>query len=195
MVPRRRATELSPPLGRPDGTGERFTHSPGSVPLDDVGTAPDLQIHDRGPRHRVAALGDTMIQVWCGAIPMAAIVATGRSHQRIREAGHDKVAVLAFTEGGMELPSAAVRKASAELMKKNRPELACNSVVVPGGGSWASAARSALTGIFLVGSGGVPSRVFGDIPAAVTWHCGYAESTTPVALAPAVQRLREELVG
>ncbi len=154
-----------------------------------------LEVHDQGPRHRVAALGDTMIQVWSGPIPMEAIVATGESHRRIRASGFDKVCVFAVTEGGIELPSAEVRRASGELMRDNRPELGCNAVVVPAAGFWASAARSALTGIFLIGSGGVPTKVFSEIAPACAWHAAHAVATDPAALEAAVEELRAELAA
>ena len=152
-----------------------------------------LEMHDKGPRHCVAALGDTMIQVWSGPIPMEAITATGESHKRLIASGFSKVCVFAVTEGGIELPSGDVRRASGALMRQNRAELGCNSVVVPAAGFWASAARSALTGIFLIGSGSVPTKVFSDLGEACVWHATHTVATEAAELATAVETLRLQL--
>ena len=84
--------------------------------------------------------------------------------------------------GGSELPTPEARAGLAALMKRNKGDIACVATVIGGDGFWASALRSASTGIQLVAGSSIESRMFRTVDAAAAWLAPAHEEKTGVHL-------------
>jgi hypothetical protein len=79
------------------------------------------------------------------------------------------VTAIHWLESGVGLPSAEVRASLRNTAEGHRNHLHCLGVVLNGGGFWASALRSALTGITLLSSRAIPTRFFSEANECAQW--------------------------
>jgi hypothetical protein len=70
---------------------------------------------------------------------------------------------------GTGLPHADARAGLGQLMREMQDDLACLGVVIEGGGFWASAMRSAVTGLGLMAPKGLPFRALASIEDLIAW--------------------------
>ena len=94
------------------------------------------------------------------------------AHRVGRELGNEYpggIGSLTLTTPNVELPDGAARSLTARMTKESNDWVKAGATVVTGRGFKASAARSVLTAITLVGSRKPPRKVFDDGPAAVDW--------------------------
>jgi hypothetical protein len=72
------------------------------------------------------------------------------------------IASIHWLAEGVGLPTAEARIGLGELVKRYPRHVICAAVLLPGGGFWASATRSALTGIMLLAPRSFALRFFGE---------------------------------
>jgi len=90
-------------------------------------------------------------------------------HQRLRTRLGRKLEQLTIIPFGASLPEGELKMAAARAYRTMSAHNHCAATVVIGVGFWASAARSALTGLSLLARPACPSKTFGDIPSALSW--------------------------
>jgi hypothetical protein len=83
---------------------------------------------------------------------------------------------------GSGLPTSEARAGFVGMMKRMEGQLACVGVVIEGGGFWASAMRSAVTGLNILAPRPITMRVLGSIDDLVGWLPAEHERRTGVAL-------------
>jgi hypothetical protein len=146
---------------------------PNSQPLSEL-----LPVDEAPGMYRFYKWQHTHIVVWYGA-------ATGEAAERLGRmtgkppAGTRRSDVHIITEG-TGLPHAEARSGFAQLMKDMREDIACLGVVIEGGGFWASAMRSAVTGLGMMAPKGLPFRALPSIDALIAWLPGEHRRRTGV---------------
>lgn len=166
--------------------------------MDDVANAPDMQRAQRHPGASAASpfvvldaqAGEHVFGAWKNVfVAVWKIQANGAKVERLSKA---IVRMTARAPGlrsnvhvivaGADLPTPEARAGFASLIKRNKDGIACMAMIVEGEGFWASAQRSATTGIQLEAGTSVESRLFRTVDAAATWLAPVHRDKTGVDL-------------
>jgi hypothetical protein len=140
---------------------------------------PELLPIDEAPgMYRFYKWQHTHIIVWYGAATAEIAERIGRMTGKPPE-GTRRSDVHIVTEG-TGLPHADARAGFAQLMRDMREDIACLGVVIEGGGFWASAMRSAITGLGMMAPKGLPFRALASIDDLVAWLPGEHRRRTGV---------------
>jgi hypothetical protein len=115
------------------------------------------------------------------------ISAAGQKHRAI----HKPVVAITLVPLRVPLPDDAARKFSAKLMKDGSHETAASAIVLEGDGFWASAARAAVAGMYLLSGSNMAQKPFASIDDAVGWIAPML-SVDPSALVAGLKDLREK---
>jgi hypothetical protein len=164
---------------RPDDTRSAPVQS--RVPHSELRSQPDapngaqllseITIHDTEPGcFYIASWKNVLMVRWESAADSSAVERLARVSTALAAA--DPVSrrsnVHIITESG-GLPTPTARAGFIELMKEHADRLACVAIVVGGTGFWASALRSALTGMRLLAPRSFNYRLHGSVDEVVKW--------------------------
>jgi hypothetical protein len=103
------------------------------------------------------------INVWSSQPTLAAVQVLSELTERSLSACPDGIASVHWLDQGVALPTAEARVSLSELAKRYPKHVTCAAVMLQGSGFWASATRSALTGIMLLAPGTFSLRFFGEL--------------------------------
>jgi hypothetical protein len=127
-----------------------------------------IELIDEDPgKYRLCRWQGSNIVVWFGP-------AGGETVQRLdrmipeQPAGTMRSDVHLVLQGS-GLPTAEARAGFVGMMNRMEGHLACVGVVIEGGGFWASAMRSAVTGLNMLAPRPIAMRVLGSIDDLVSW--------------------------
>jgi predicted nucleic acid-binding Zn ribbon protein len=90
------------------------------------------------------------INVWASQPTSSAIQVMSELTERSLTECPGGIASIHWLDEGVALPTAEVRVALSELARRYETQVLCVGVMLQGSGFWASATRSALTGIMLL---------------------------------------------
>jgi len=99
------------------------------------------------------------------------------------------ISFVSWIQEGAPLPSSGARRIVSEVMGEYSESIACVAVIMEGSGFWASAMRSAVTGIGLLAKGDFIMRSHRSVAEMTVWFPNHHQARTGVAVAPA--HLRE----
>jgi hypothetical protein len=103
------------------------------------------------------------INIWASQPTATAVqVLTELTERSLRECPSG-IGSIHWLDQGVALPTADARAALGELATRYPKHVMCVGVLLAGSGFWASATRSALTGIMLLAPRSFALRFFGDI--------------------------------
>jgi predicted nucleic acid-binding Zn ribbon protein len=127
------------------------------------------------------------INVWASQPTPAAIQVMTDLTERSLTDCPGGIASIHWLDEGVALPTAESRVALSELAKRYEKQVLCVGVMLQGSGFWASATRSALTGIMLLAPRTFFLRFFSDTPELVAYIV--RELAQRKAAAPEPERL------
>jgi predicted nucleic acid-binding Zn ribbon protein len=104
------------------------------------------------------------INAWASQPTGAAVQVLARLTEKSLTECPEGIASIHWIESGAGLPTAEARLSLGEIAKRYGQHLICVSVVLHGSGFWASALRSALTGVVLLAPRTYSLRFHADIP-------------------------------
>src|SRR5262249_3751639 len=104
------------------------------------------------------------INLWASQPTPAAVQVLTELTERSLHECPEGLCSIHWLDQSVGLPSTEVRVALGEVARRYQSHLICVGVVRQGSGFWASATRSALTGIMLLAPRTTPLRFFGDAP-------------------------------
>lgn len=137
-----------------------------------------------------ASVGPVHLALYRGRLTMASLEAIHAAHLRVqRERGHSLV--LSVARPNLPLPEGEVRKRVSALAREVEERTRAASIVIPGEGFWASAARSFLTAGLTLGASKYPSRVFNELEEGAEWLARHDLDAKVPDLVEAVATLRE----
>lgn len=131
------------------------------------------------------------INTWSSQPTASAVEVLGQLTERSLSECPDGIASIHWIESGAGLPTAEARQGLGEIAKRYSKHLHCVGVMLEGSGFWASALRSALTGIVLLSPREYPLRFAGDSAELVDFVIQTLKQRT--AKAPEPERLRRTL--
>ncbi|HKP63048.1 MAG TPA: hypothetical protein VJV78_40205 [Polyangiales bacterium] len=104
-----------------------------------------------------------------------------------------KISYVHLITSKLKMPDAATRSSLLASTQRYASRSGVSGVVVPGGGFWASAIRSFVTGIAVLAPRELDLRIFGAIPELVPWFAGEHAKRTGVHIdGDELMRLLEE---
>jgi hypothetical protein len=103
------------------------------------------------------------INVWSGQPSLAAVQVLSELTERSLSECPGGIASIHWLDSGVGLPTAEVRVRLGELARRYPKHVSCVGVLLQGSGFWASATRSALTGVMLLAPRTFALRFFGDV--------------------------------
>lgn len=109
------------------------------------------------------------IIVWHGRPTVAAAEALTRVSQRRRAEFPHGISAVHLVQVTSEMPDGPTRDAFVKLLREGGGKLAVLCVVVRGGGFWASATRSLLTGLRVLSRGSFDLGLHTDLGAAIDY--------------------------
>jgi predicted nucleic acid-binding Zn ribbon protein len=107
---------------------------------------------------------DIAINVWASQPTGDAVEVLAQLTERSVSECPNGLASIHWLDQGVALPTAEARHGLAEIAKRYERHLMCVGVLLQGSGFWASATRSALTGIMLLAPRTFSLRFFGEAP-------------------------------
>jgi hypothetical protein len=137
---------------------------------DAVQLEDDLQIRAVDEQHAVATRGNMILIVWRGETRLSAIANAKRILLDTLGRGYDSYGLMQLVEAGAPPPNGAARNALAHMLAAGRGSITCSSLIFPGNGFFAAAARSFATGLTLLARPGFPHVVFPTVQEAAEWH-------------------------
>jgi hypothetical protein len=132
----------------------------------------------------------TIIVWWSGANP-AAVQRLHLLTERRRREHPTGLSAVHIVKGDLILPDQTTRDAFVKLMKDSDSAMAAVAVVIGGSGFWASAARSAITGMRVLSRSAFEMRLHGQIAEVLNWLPDKHAKRTGVVIDP--ERLRRAL--
>src|SRR5690606_30899909 len=121
-------------------------------------------------RYAVATCGNMVVIIWRGQTLVAAVARARSVLVETLAHGSGKFGLMQVVEQGAPPPDSAARDALADLLAAGRGRLACSSLVYPGTGFWAAAARAFVTGLTMLARPGFPHVAFATAAEAADWH-------------------------
>jgi hypothetical protein len=119
---------------------------------------------------RVGLLGQLTVTVWFGRPDKAAALVLSRiSDDCIARMHGEQGSSVHLVNARVKLPDADARDVLAQIMKNSGNAVACAAVVVDGGGFWASALRSFITGLRVLAPGTVDLHAYASIQEVLAW--------------------------
>ncbi len=150
----------------------------------------DVLIEHASPNLVVGLWQNAVIQIFYGPITVAGLKRTDIVHRRVA-ASFEQTLSFSVTASQFHLPDAEARRVASQLIESRGTRLLVSAIVIEGGGMWATAARSAVTGMFLLGGGLKRNRSFSNIDEAANWSAPLVKpALDAAALAKAVQTVR-----
>jgi hypothetical protein len=146
--------------------------------------APKLVVHDSEPGGFLfASYHNVVVAIWTGSATLSAVERLTKAAAPVRAStGRGSSVHLIFDSAG--LPTEEARAGFVKLSEKSAESIACLGIVVAGTGFWASALRSAMTGIHQQRTGSFDYRLLGSIDELVEWLPAAHDRGTGVALEP-----------
>jgi hypothetical protein len=119
---------------------------------------------------RVGLLGQLTVTVWFARPDKAAALTLSRvSDDCIARMRGELGSSVHMVNARVKLPDAETRDVLAQIMKNTGNALACAAVIVDGGGFWASALRSFVTGLRVLAPGTVDLHAYASIQEVLAW--------------------------
>jgi hypothetical protein len=148
-----------------------------------------------GENYHVATWDRVLIEVLMEGVTIEALKARLDAHRKLYDKYPDRVLSLSVVPAGVNLPDSELRKESGRVVKMLAPRTQVIVVVLEGEGFWASAARSALTGIQLLAPGSHPMKVVRSVSEGCRLMAQEAGETLPWAqkLEQVVEQIRSGL--
>jgi len=144
-----------------------------------------LEAHVPG-RYVAATLPELVAFHWVGDAERSGIQCLEQLLDRQSANRTKPVSALHVVHERVGLPNAEVRGALISLLEAYARTMGCVGVALLGTGFWASAMRSALTGIrMIVPMGALPMRFVQGVDEVVPWLCATHQERTGQALNPA----------
>ncbi|HKO94476.1 MAG TPA: hypothetical protein VJU61_25155 [Polyangiaceae bacterium] len=144
-----------------------------------------LEAHVPG-RYVAATAGDIVAFHWVGDAERSAIQQLELLLEKQTASRTKPASALHIVHPRVGLPNAEVRGALISLLEGYARTMGCVGVALLGTGFWASAMRSALTGIrMIVPMGALPMRFAQDVDELLPWFCATHQERTGRALHPA----------
>jgi hypothetical protein len=109
------------------------------------------------------------IVVWSGQATGASVAQLDRVSVLCRKRDPHGHSVVHIVHEPTQLPSAEARAGLAQMMSDNADVLSAMAIVVGGSGFWATAMRSVVTAMRMVGSRAFELRINGSIQEVVDW--------------------------
>ena len=109
------------------------------------------------------------IVVWYGKPTLAAAQLLARVSQRRRAEFTNGISAVHLVQGVFEMPDAPTRDTFVKLLRDGGSKLAVVCVVIRGGGFWASAMRSLVTGLRVLSRGSFDLGLHTELSAAVDY--------------------------
>lgn len=131
-----------------------------------VASAPRL-LHATDELHLVQ-VGNVHLSLYLTTPTVSLLDVDQRHHEALAKQVGGTV-VLTVARHGLALPDDGARRRAAELVRHNATFVRRSASVIEGDGFWASAARSAVTAVFVFARQPYPSRVFGLVDEAAAW--------------------------
>lgn len=131
------------------------------------------------------------INTWSSQPTADAVEVLGKLTERSLSECPEGIASIHWIESGAGLPTPEARQGLSEIAKKYAKHLHCVGVMLEGSGFWASALRSALTGIVLLSPRDYPLRFVSDTPELVAFVVQELKQRT--GKAPESERLRRAM--
>ena len=153
-----------------------------------------LEAHVPG-RYVAATTRDIVAFHWVGDAERSAIQLLEQLLDRQTASRTKPASALHIVHPRVGLPNAEVRGALISLLEAYARTMGCVGVALLGTGFWASAMRSALTGIrMIVPMGALPMRFAQDVDELLPWFCATHQERSGHALHPAsIQAVLHEL--
>jgi hypothetical protein len=129
--------------------------------------------------HEVWLWHNVLIIAWRDrATAHAARALTATTGEVLAQRRFDKLSYIHMILNKLELPDSQVRTALVDSTKQYHMHMGCSAVIVSGGGFWASAIRSFITGIRVLTPRSMELRIHGSIAELESWFCTvHAEKT------------------
>jgi hypothetical protein len=163
-----------------------------SFPASPPAATAELTLLDSEPGVvTVYAHGNITIIVWWGRASPQAAQRLHRVTEQRRKQHPEGLSAIHIVKGDVVLPDQATRDALVRVMKDSDTSLAALAVVIGGGGFWASALRSVITGMRVLSRSAFELRLHGTIDEALAWLPDKHAQRTGVAVDK--DRLRHSL--
>jgi hypothetical protein len=140
------------------------------VPARPVLPSQPIQIHVVDERYAVATCGNMVVIAWRGETRVAAVARAKSILLDAFSRGHGKYGLMQFVERTAPPPDGEARDALGGMLAAGRGYITGSSLVYPGTGFWAAAARAFVTGLQLLARPGFPHVTFPTVGEAADWH-------------------------
>lgn len=173
--------------------GDDFAVVVRPTPPRGMGSAGILQIHAADARHAVATRGNMVFIAWRGETLVSAISNARKVLVQALMQRYASYGLMQYVEQGAPPPDTAARHALADMLTAGQGRLVCSSLVYPGTGFWAAAARAFVTGVNLLARPGFPHVVFPTVQEAAQWHTQLLErdpALTPADICKSIEDVR-----
>jgi hypothetical protein len=136
--------------------------SPGTQEIAIIGEAPRV--------FRAGQLGHLTVTSWFGQLdkPSAQVLARVNDDIIARMKG-ERVSSVHLVNNRVKLPDADARDVLAKIMRDSIKSVACATVIIDGGGFWASALRSFITGLRVLAPGSIDLHAHASIAEVLAW--------------------------
>lgn len=151
-------------------------------------TALPIRVAHVSPELVLGSYSNVHISIY-RATPSVELLKLDQRHHEALAATVGSTVVCTVSAFGIKLPDSDARDLASELVRKNARFVRAAATLTEGDGFWASAARSAVTAVFLLARQPYPSRVFADVMECGAWLSGYANAQPP-AIRDAVRHLQ-----
>jgi hypothetical protein len=141
-----------------------------SFPAPSLAAGADLTLLDAEPGSvTLYAHENITIIVWWGPASTLAVQRLHRITEQRRKQHPQGLSVIHIVKGDLVLPDQETRDAFVRLMRDSDTALAAVAVVIGGGGFWASALRSVITGMRVLARSAFEMRLHGNIDEVLKW--------------------------
>jgi hypothetical protein len=136
--------------------------SAGTPEIEIVGEAPGV--------FRVGMLGRLTVTVWFDRLDTASAQVLARVNDELiaRLAG-ERISSVHMVNNRVKLPDAEALDMLAKIMRDSGNTIACATVIIDGGGFWASALRSFVTGMRVLAPGSIDLHAHASIAEVLAW--------------------------
>jgi hypothetical protein len=136
--------------------------SPGPQEIAIIGEAPRV--------FRVAMLGRLALTAWFGQLDKASAQVLARVNDDvITRLNGERCSSVHLVNTRVKLPDADARDVLAKIMRDSVKSVACATVIIDGGGFWASALRSFITGLRVLAPGSIDLHAHASIAEVLAW--------------------------
>ena len=152
----------------------------------------ELRLVGDTPTYQLGVYGPVLLQRIRATPPVAYVTACNVAETEVYTAAPDRYCSIVVIESEAALPDAQFRAAAMDLWRKYGDRMQAQSIVLAGGGFWASAIRAALMGILAVGGRRVRRKVTASVADGVSFLAATAHlsPSETVALPRSVEPTR-----